>query len=585
MRMPGASYGEWMGMDLPRRGVLLLLLILSGALPLRGHDAPASPPDTLAAEMAVRQRHRAGTATIDVTAVTTTLIAFDKDGRAVLDLRPEELLVLEDGEPAHLLALDPGRAPDSGSPDHAPETPAEIQSAEVSGTDSADWRVVVYVSTELAGRFVLPKLCRQTAAEASRLTGLGPVEVVLADPSPTLVTEAGHRPEDVRRALEAMADDVSGMTTVERIRNAFTQEFKPGVGFDQRVSLTQGSPRSYAVQARSAIHRERTVIRGEIDRMVAWMQSQPPTARGLLVWMTGGFDLNPADFYIPLVEQIDPSFAIPLRADYAVLSLENDVREMVEVALAHGWTVLPVNSSQADFVYGAEIDGAGRAQHHAGVSASAISTQSGDLSQVAPNYPLQIIAGSTGGEVVLDERRLGTALDLIRGAYLVTYQVERPADGQLHRLEIRCTRPGVRLRGRHYAASGSLRGVAAARGRRLLAGEEIGGTMTMDAGVFNVSLGGKGLHTGDLDVTADLGELRGLLMPLGLGRMRVTVVVEMENGSTFVHHQEMDIDWDRVRSGWAFSAGFNWPKKARRAAVVVEELVSTSWGATTVVLD
>jgi hypothetical protein len=258
---------------------------------------------------------------------------------------------------------------------------------------------------------------------------------------------------------------------------------------------------------------------------------------------------------------------------------------MVEVALSLGWTVLPLNSSRADFVYGAEIDGAARAQHHAGVSASAIGTQSGDFSQVAPNYPLQIIAGSTGGEVVLDERRLGTALDLIRGAYLVTYQVDRPADGRLHRLEIRCTRPGVNLRGRHYTASGSLRGVAAARARRLLAGKEIGGTLAVEAGVFNIGRGEKGLHTGDLDVHADLRELRPLLMPLDLGQMRVTVVVEMENGSTFVHHQELNVDWGRIQDDWAFSAGFNWPKKARRAAVVVEELVSSSWGATRVALD
>jgi hypothetical protein len=568
-----------------QRGAALLLLIFSGAALVGAQSAPEPPPGTIAADMAARQEtRRVGTGLIDVTAVTTNLVAFDKDGRAVLDLRPEELLVLEDGEPARLLALEPGRAAEAESPGANSRAEADIEWAEVSALDVADWRVVIYVSTELAGRFVLPKLCRQTAAEASRLTGLGPVELVIADPTPTLVTQAGHRPEDVRRALEAMADDVSGMTTVERIRNGFTQDFKPGVGFDQRISLTQGSPRSYATQARSAIHRERAVIRGELDRMMAWMQSQPPTARGLLVWMTGGFDLNPADFYIPLVEQIDPSFAVPLRTDYATLSFENDIRQIVEVALAHGWTVLPLNSSRADFVYGAEVDGAARAQHFAGVSASSIGTQTGDFSQVAPNYPLQIIAGSTGGELVLDERRLGSALDLIRGAYLVTYQVDRPADGRLHRLEIRCTRPGVRLRGRHYAASGSLRGVATARARRLLAGEEIDGALAMEAGIFNVGTGRKGFHTGDLDVTANLGELRAVLMPLDLGRMRITVVVEMENGSTFVHHQEMDVDWDRIQTGWSFSAGFNWPKKAQRAAVVVEELVSSSWGATTVAL-
>ena len=61
---------------------------------------------------ATRETAHVGGGLIDVTAVATTLIAFDKDGRAVLDLRPEELLVLEDGEPVRLLALEPGLAPE-----------------------------------------------------------------------------------------------------------------------------------------------------------------------------------------------------------------------------------------------------------------------------------------------------------------------------------------------------------------------------------------------------------------------------------------------------------------------------------------
>ncbi len=565
---------------------LLLLLLLGGAVTVCAQPAQEPPPGTVAADMAARQlAPRAGAGSIDVTAVATTLIAFDREGRPVLDLRPEELLVLEDGEPVPLLALEPGVAPGTGAPGDAPAVESGSPAVGSSPSGPEPWRVVIYVSTELAGRFVLQELCRETAAEAARLTDLGAVDLVLADPFPTLVTQAGRRPEDLARALERMADDVSGMTTIERIRNAFTQDFRPGVGFDQRITLTQASPRSYATQARAAVLRERTVIRGELDRMVAWMQGQPPTARGLLVWMTGGFDLNPVDFYIPMVEQIDPSFAIPLRSDYAMLSLEEDVRQVVEVALGHGWTVLPVNSTRAAFLYGADVDGAGKAQHMAGVSVSAISTQQSEFHHVAPNYPLRIIADSTGGELVTGDRELGPALDLIRGAYLVTYQVDRPADGRLHRLEIRCTRPGVRLHGRQYAASGSLRGIAATRARRLLAGEEIDGALAMSAAVRNVVRSGKGQRTADLEVSADVGELRPLLMPLGLGRMRVSVMVELENGSTFVHHQEFDLAWDRVGDTWAFTASLRWPRNARRAAVVVEELTSSTWGARAVELE
>ena len=89
----------------------------------------------------------------------------------------------------------------------------------------------------------------------------------------------------------------------------------------------------------------------------------------------------------PLVEQIDSNLAATLRSDYAMLSLEDDVRKMVEVAMSYGWTVLPVNSSRTNFIYGAEVEGTGKVQHHQGVGAGSISTQQGNFRQVAPSFP------------------------------------------------------------------------------------------------------------------------------------------------------------------------------------------------------
>ncbi len=516
---------------------------------------------------------------IDVTAVSLAVVAFDKQGHPVLDLRPDEVQVLEDGEPVSVLELAPGSNPQQRS------AKAEQGSAiDQSPADWRPWRVVIYVSTELAGRFVLPELCRRSATEAERLTDLGPVEVVLADPSPQTVTQAGSRPEDLRQALERVASDASGVTTVERIRNDFTKEFKPGVGFDIKSRAEQSTPRSFAARARAAAYRERTVIRSDLDRMVAWIQTQPPTTRGLLVWMTGGFDLNPADFYIPLMEQLDPMLANSLRTEYPTLSLDKDVARLVEVALSYGWTMMPLNASRTSFVYGAEVDGTGKAQHHSGVGASTMDSQPQDFSQVAPDYPLRIVARGTGGEFVANEEQLERALDRAKSAYQLTYQVDRPADGRLHRLEIRSSRPGIRIRSREYAASGTLRGVATTRAQRLLAGEAVQGTLAMTAEVSNVTKTSKGHRLGDLDVTADLSDLRPALSGLDLGRMRVTVVVEIEKGPPFVHHQEMDLNWSEIGELWSFVAGVNWPKKARRMAVVVEELVSSSWGASTVTL-
>lgn len=556
--------------------VLALFLIVAPSA--RSDDGPTAvvgPPDATD-DAAGRLASE-----IDVTAVSMVMVAFDEQGHAVLDLRPEEIQVLEDGGPATLLELTPGVSPAQTTA--ASATP--LRPADEQATGGQAWRVVVYVSTELAGRFVLPELCRRTGVEAERLTDLGPVDVVLADPRPQLITEARLRPQDVRDVLERVAEDASGLTTVERIRSEFTREFTPGVGFDIKAQAEQDMPRSFAVRARVAANRERTVIQSDLDRMVAWIQAQPPTRRGLLVWLTGGFDLNPADFYLPLMEQLDPMLANSLRSEYQSLSLDEEVARLVEVALSYGWTVVPINASHTSFVYGAEVEGTGKAQHHSGVGASTLDSQERDFSQVAPDFPLRIVAKGTGGEFVTSERQLRSALDRAKSAYQLTYQVNRPADGRLHRVETRCSRPGVRIRSHDYVASGSLRGVATTRAQRLLAGEVLEGALTVTADVSNISRADKGHRLADLSVTADLAELRPMLSAVDLGRLRLTVVVEIDDASPFVHHQEMELDWDDIGDVWKFVTAVDFPKHARRMAVVVEELASGTWGAATVDLQ
>lgn len=517
---------------------------------------------------------------IDVTVRSIAVIALDRNGAAVLDLRPDELQVSEDGGPVKVLELAHGTSPRAATDDDGEVAPEPAAAA----VEARPWRVVAYVSTELAGRFVLPQLCRAMANEADNLAALGPVDVVLADPAPEFIIRRSRGLSDIQQALETVADRASGMTTVEQIRRSFTADFKPGVGFNQQYTITQSSPTSFAARARSSVNRERTVIRGELDRLVAWIQDQPPTERGVLVWLTGGFDLNPADFYLPLLEQIDPFLAQSLRSDYSTLSLESDVSTLVEVALSYGWVVLPVSLSTATFAYGADIAGTGKTQHHFGVGVNSIEAQGFDFQQVAPNYPLQVLAAATGGELVVSHDQLRAALGSTGTAYQLAYQVDRPADGLLHKVEIATTRPGVRILSRSFVASGSLRGVATARAERRLAGDEVDGGLVMGAAIGNITRAEHGDRIGDLQVRAAIGQLRGVLEPLALGRVRISVVVESGNDAPFVHHQEVTIDWDSLHDGvWYFNVGLKWPRRADRMAVVAEELVSGSWGAT--VLD
>jgi hypothetical protein len=516
----------------------------------------------------------------DVTAVNTTVVAFDRRGKAVLDLRPEELLVLEDGQPVELLGLDRRRELKKAANSQdglrtvggAPLLPAN------------PWQVAIYVSPAVTGRFMLRTLCQRTADVAARLIDLGRVQVVLADPSPRIVTEVGLGPTDLQKALETVVSEAPGRTAIEQIRAAFSRGIAAAAEADARHTASFSSTASFVVKARAAIQRENEIIRSELDRLAVWMQTQPPATRGLLLWMIGDFDFSPAEYYISLIGQIDPYSARIMRSEHTGIDLDAEMRRLAEVALSFGWTVLPVGASRATFIHGAEINGSRKSQQHFGARATNIENQQPTFQSEALALPLTAVAQATGGEFVANAEQMALLLDRVENAYLVAYQVNRPADGLLRPLEIRCSREGVRVRGRRYAVSGSLRGVAATRATRVLAGEEIRGALDMEVDVFNITGAERGMRSGDLDLKADLNELRSVLSAAGLGRMRVTIMVEIEDDTPSVHHRELEIDWDSVGTSWRFSAGMKWPRKATRMAVVVEELVSSLWGASVVPL-
>jgi len=516
---------------------------------------------------------------IDVTVMNITFGAVDANGKIVRDLRPAELEVFEDGSPVMLLEFDQ-RTLSVGSSTRQGSTGGE------NGGRPRGWQqpVVVYVSTEFGSRHLLKSLSRRVAEEVPRLTALGPVDVVVAAPTPKVLAASEHRPEEVRHALDLAVSEAAGVTEVTRNRNLFARTFKQGMGFEASHAIARSSPAVTVVRTREAMKRERALLRGEIERMVEWLQRQPPTAGGLLMWITGGFDLNPADFYISLVEQVDPDAGRTLRSDYLGQSLEHELRWLMDVAVSLGWTVFPVTSSQTRFLFATDVDASQTVNRSPGKGAVRLAGQVSDFSQVNPNRPLRLVAQATGGFVAAKAPALRHAIDRAESFYRLAYQVDRPLDGGMHRIEIHSLRPGVRIVCRRHAASGTLRGLAAGRGLCLLAGKGDRGTLALTTGILNIAKAEKGRRIGDLGVRVDLGELRDLLSPLDLGKMRVTVVVEIYEGSPFIEHQEIDLHWDRMEDVWSFSAGLKWPKKARRMAVVVEELVSSTWGASVVSL-
>jgi len=178
---------------------------------------------------------------------------------------------------------------------------------------------------------------------------------------------------------------------------------------------------------------------------------------------------------------------------------------------------------------------------------------------------------------------MGNALDTLGNTLLLAYQVERPADGKAHRVEIRTTRPGVQIAAPKLIFSGTPEGESEMRARRLLEGTEPAGELSVHLAVSPGTGAEKGWTTGTLEVHAVLGPLRPVLAAIGGARLRITVAVELADSEPFVTHQVHG--WDPGASDtWVYLAPIRWPKKAKRAEVVVEELATGAWGADGVVL-
>ncbi len=519
------------------------------------------------------------TGDLSVTVARVNLVALGPDGQPVADLRPDELEVWEDGAPVEVLALEPAVAA-------GPAQPVAGSGEAQTGTP---WRVVLYVSTRLTGRFQLPLLLRRAAAEADRLVAMGTVDVVLADPDPWLVVEGAGQVEPVRRALEAMADQKLGLMSLERIRRRFVHELEPGVGFLDRGSymaseegVTRARLTMTAARARAAAREETLMVRGDLDRLAAWVEGQPSTKRGLLLWMTGGFDVRPADFYLQYIGQVDQQLARMMRLEEAgARTLEPDLRRVVELALAAGWTIVPLNSAAPEaFLFGADVDGTSKVQHFNGVSPSQIDTQEHDFEMENPVYPLRLAAEATGGELVRSGDELAGAIGRVGSAYLLSYQVARPRDGTLHRLTVRCLRPEVSTRAQSAVPAGTPEGLAAERGRQLLAGEGERGELPSQLRLLHFRPGRGETRQGEVEVGVALATARSLLPDPGLARLRLTLVVDLADEAPFVHHRELPFP-AAEQEPWLHAFPVRVPPAARAVAVVVEELATGLWGAAT----
>ena len=181
--------------------------------------------------------------------------------------------------------------------------------------------------------------------------------------------------------------------------------------------------------------------------------------------------------------------------------------------------------------------------------------------------------------IVVGPAGLRKELDSATGWYQLTYQVDRPPDGEAHELQLFVRRPGVEVKTTRLVTAATTEGQAEARVRRLLGGAVEQGDLAVDLAVGPAGEAeGKNLSA-EVSATVHFGSLAPLMRPGA--RLRVSVAVAPPGGEPKVEHRGEELR--EAASGWIYAFPAQWPAATgARLAVTVEAIASGSWGSAVV---
>lgn len=511
---------------------------------------------------------------LEVTAVTVPVRVRLPAGSA--PLTAAEIEVVEGGRSCPILALEP-----AGERGAKPGAAAAAEAAPVSAASSRPWRILIYIDLQLAGVSSVREAAWRLGGQAEGLAELGEVEVVVADDRIERLLPPSRDPEQIRRALRREAADNFGQRRLVRLRQEFFAQSNQAIGLARRRGGS-GVAGSETALVRAFATQEATLLEGRrrlAERYFA-ERSVPDWPQAAFL-VTGGYDLAPAEFYLPMVEgggaRAESPDTARLANDLAALAQGEATAGFARQLAALGWTLFPVlpYDQDAATTSDASFDGSQRWRAMAG------GTAGGSLPlTLVPHAqePWRQIGAATGGELVADVRKLDEAIEGLGERLLLTYQVNRPRDGSLLPLEVRSRRPGVEIDAPGWVAAGSPESLAAARARALLDGDEAAGDLPLTVRVEAAPADAGGQSAGRVEATVEFAPLGAAKAALVSTTIRFTIAVPRADGSVMVIHERATGADLSARLGWIFEARLVAPAGTPRIAVVAEELATGAWG-------
>lgn len=373
----------------------LLCLLPGGRLPAQPPSPapPESQPETFEGEIEVRE---------------IGVVVESPEETPLRSVRPEDILVFEDGQPRQVVKAEPLR-PESGA-----------------------WSLVLYFDRELARPQTVHDAALVLSRQARRMTDLGAVEIVVANPEP-----------DVRLSPTRDAGSLSNL--LGEIAAQARKEIRP--------SRTETSPAAPAP----------ALLQRQLDRLSAFLGERRGGGARALFLVADGFVPPPGE--AALLKTEDPGAPVPPGTLAAAL------RDSSRLLAGDGWITFagPLRDSSEERERRQMGDmerirvQAGGSKHTAGTP-PVIQMPPPDRGargdeRVAdvfsrPDFAAwNALSQPTSGTVMGVEAQLASLIDGLSRRWRVWYRAPEAADGKLRALEVRLPSRGEPLRSPRWVRS------------------------------------------------------------------------------------------------------------------------------------
>lgn len=567
-----------------QRSLALILALLSLVALAATGDAPTTPAE---------DRSPAGSfvGRLDVTAVELMIDVRNRSGEVPGDLTLDDFEIFEDGKQVRLLALD---YPSTWRPEDAPQAlaPEAIHTPDL---NRQPWRTLIYIDGSLLSTRSLQRSLKALGKEAHKLVDLGPVEVVLANPLPSVVVPFTLDSTVLENELRQIAQNVQSRDELAELRREF-QDVRDAVyngalvrikeaelADDGREASGPEGPQGLIMEAtttqiRRFVTRESALIKRQIQVLNDWIDAYG-YAPGSVVLVSDGYDLDPRDFYLNTVKNAQ----LTLVGELMGYRYDVETEDLATDLAAKGWTATILSMNGLRPPDAADATGWNRDRFRS-IAENAGNPELGTVNGLItyPLEPLLIAADETGGDVLTTPKAIEEKIGHLGERVRLTYLADRPADGELHDLKVRTTRKGLRVLAPKTVSTPTAGQIAEARARRLLVYEGQQGELPVEVELYPAGKKDNGERPVEVEVTFDLNALQAVL-PNPDTPVRFTFGVSMNRSPPFVYQITENVELftsgdDGEFPDFIYKVILGMPDGAERVSVIVEEPTSGFWG-------